>query len=49
MDLTIIHHNYRVWSREGLHSIESLVDKLVKFCGVEGPLNYVTMEYSFVE
>ena len=49
MNPAIVHYNYRVWRRKGLHSIKSSLNELVECGGIKSPFNDVTMKYSIIE
>ena len=44
VNLTVIHHNYRVWCRKRLHLIKGTFDKYVEGHTVKGTFDDITME-----
>jgi hypothetical protein len=48
VDATVIHYNYRVWHRKGIHGIHQATDKTSKSPRVERALNNVHIEDTLV-
>ena len=46
MDVTIIHHNDRVWGRVWLHLVKEAINELVESVGIESAFNNITVEDS---
>ena len=47
VNVTIIHHDYRVWGRKWVHLIQGMFNEFVEGCGVKGSFNNVAMEDTF--